>query len=595
MPNRSYLVIAVLITSVLMFSGCKEQAAEKKTDPKVVAAAVEKAGKTADKLDGMNTRAYELGQVGASMAEEGVPGAAQVLDDALKTAEEAHSAANKAALAELKAESSEWGPADLEQIAPLLDRMEKATSRVWVIRSVAEGIALTDKAKAMSVLAGAAKEAEAIPDKKYRDLDLRSVSAGQAALDVETAAGTAARIEDMRVKAWALTEIGKEARAKGSEASARILAQAGDAAEGIQKMEPTSELISDETPAATKAKVLDYEKAKLQAASARALSAVALAMNPVSAEKSAALFNKAAETASGIAHPYTKAYAMSDVAMAWASVDPKAAGALAEKIENGHEDARFAALMKVAEVNAGKHGSPDEAELEKVAYTAKSIPDGFDRAKAVNKVCLTMVPVNRDKAAELSKEIEYVGLKNEVLAAAAVASVKESDELAKKALDKITEPRFAKSYVLFQKADALRQMGDMKVKADPATAKKYYGKAVGTAADAKSAKLQWQIAAELCKVDQDKLFDVALKIEGDDQAKALALAEIAADWSSKGDVKAPMVWDLAAKAAAGIDDNQISSGLLRKIAARCARYDKAKAAAIFGKAMEKANKIGKEA
>lgn len=593
MPNRLYLVIAVLITSVLMFS-CKEQAAQKKVDPKVVAAAVEKAGKTADKLDNMNARAYELGQVGASMAGQGVAGSAQVLDEALKTAMDAHSAANKASLAEFKAETADWGPADLDQIAPALDRIEKATTRVWVIRSVAEGIALSDKPKAMSVLSGAAKEAEAIPDKRYRDLDLRSVSAAQAALDVDSAAGTAARIEDQRVKAWALTEIGREARSKSAEAAARILSMAGDAAEGIQKMEPSSALITDETPAATKEKVLNYDKAKLDASCARALSAVALEMNPVNPEKSAAMFNKASDVASGIAHPYTKAYAMSDVAMAWAEIDPKSAGALAEKIENGHEDARFAALMKIAEVNAGKAGAPDEAELEKVAFAAKSIPDGFDRAKAINRVCLAMVPVNRDKAAGLAGEIEYTDLKNEVLAACAVASLKESDELAKKALDKITEPRFAKTSVLYLKAHALCQMGDMKVKSDPASARKYYNKAEGTAADAKSAQLQWKIAAELCKVDQDKLYDMALKIEGDDQAKALALTDIAADWSAKGDPRAPMVWDLAARAAAGIDDNQASSGLLRKIASTCARYDKAKAAAIFGKAMEKANKIGRE-
>jgi hypothetical protein len=585
MPNRLYLVIAVLITSVLMFS-CKEQAAQKKIDPKVVAAVVEKAGKTADALDNMNSRAFELGQVGVAMAEQGVAGAGPVLDEALKTALEARSAANKAALADYKAQTADWGQADLEQIAPALDRIEKATTRVWVIRSIAEGLAITDRPKAVSVLSEAAKEAEAIPDKKYRDLDLRSVSAGQAALDAESAAATAGRIEDPRVRAWALTEIGIQAK------DARMLSMAADAAEAILKMEPSSELITAETPAATKEKVLDYDKAKLAASSAKALAAAAVAMNSVSPEKSSAMFSKAADVASGIAHPYTKAYAMSDVAMALAGIDPKAAAALAEKIESPHEDARFAADMKIAEADAARAGSYDEAELDKVAGVAKNIPDPFDRAKSLNKVCLAMVKVSKDKAAELAKEIEYIELKDEVLAAVAVASLKESDELAKKALDKINEPRFANASVLYLKGNALCEMGDSKAQADPATARKYYGKAASAAADAKSAQLQWKIAAGLCKVDPDKLFDMALKIEGDEQAKALSLSEIAAAWSEKGDSRAALVWDLAAKAAASLDDNAASCGLLRKVGMRCARYDKAKAAVIFGKATEKANKIG---
>ena len=96
----------------------------------------------------------------------------------------------------------------------------------------------------------------------------------------------------------------------------------------------------------------------------------------------------------------------------------------------------------------------------------------------------------------------------------------------------------------------------------------------------------------MCKLDQDKLFEAAAKLEGDEYDKAMSLSEIASDWSAKGDSRSGMVWDMAAKAASGMDDGGKGSELLAAVATRCAKYDKAKASAIFGKAVEKANKIG---
>src|SRR3990172_2804294 len=211
MMHKRFPIFALLIISSVLLFSCKEHAAETKVDPKVLAATVEKAMKAADPLDGLNARAYEFGQTGAAMAGSGVEGASQTLDSALAAAHDARSEAPRSALAALRSETAEWGPAEMEQIAPALDRMEKATQRVWVIGSIAEGIALTDRAKAMSVLADAAREADAIQDKRYRDLDLRLASAQMAALDAGTAYGVASKIADPRVKAWALTDISSAA------------------------------------------------------------------------------------------------------------------------------------------------------------------------------------------------------------------------------------------------------------------------------------------------------------------------------------------------------------------------------------------------
>src|SRR5512135_1425830 len=360
MARRLYIVTALLLVMFLAAS-CKEEGAVNKLDPKVVAATVEEAGKAADGLDAMTKRAFSLSLVGYQMASQGIDGAGKVLDDALATAKEARSQANKAKYAGLKSATEEWPATDKEQILPLLDRMEKATTRVWATRAAAEGVALLDKGKAKAVLTEAATEAEAIPDKKYRDMDLRGVAATLATIDPQAAVEVARKIADPRIKSAALTEIGPMAGAD----AAKILAEAADAAVSVTQMEPESELITPETPAATKAKVLDAQKSKLAEAAAKALAAAGQKMNAIDAQAARGMFAKAEEIAGGIAHRFTKAYAMSDVAITLAPVDTGAAEELAGKIDTAHSDAIFAALMKVAEVKGAKAGKADEDALGK--------------------------------------------------------------------------------------------------------------------------------------------------------------------------------------------------------------------------------------
>ena len=577
MQKRLYLLFALILTSVFIVS-CNEKSAEKMADPKVVAAVTEKAGKVADNLDNMVLKAYEMGQVGSAMAKAGESGAAQVLDQALSIARDTHSDANKAFLAQLKQDTADWTGKDAEGIAPIIDRIQNATTRVWVIRSIAEGL---DAGKAKGVLADAAAEATAIPDKRYRDMDLMGVSGALAALDPQAAMDVAGKIDDQRVKAYALEAIGTPA----------ALDAAVEAALAIQKMEPESPTLTRDAHEDIRARVLAAEKDKLVAASAKALASIAVAMDATDASKAKSVLAQAAQAASSIEHPYTKNYAISDVAIAMADVDPQGAAQLADAIPDEHADAKYAALMKVAEVNSGK-GTVDEAGLEKAADAAKMISGNFDREKALTKVALAMVACNKDKAAELANEIKFGDMKDEVLAALAVAASKEGDTAAKTAMDKIVEPRFAKNRVALAEATALCDMADLKMASDPEAAKKLYSKAAGMASEAKSVSLQWRCAKGLCKIDPDKLYDMASKIEGDEASKALALADIAADWSARGEAQAGVAWDMAIKAAAGIDDSPKSCELLKAIAAKCAQHDKARASAVFTKAVEKANKIG---
>jgi len=206
-------------------------------------------------------------------------------------------------------------------------------------------------------------------------------------------------------------------------------------------------------------------------------------------------------------------------------------------------------------------------------------------------VALAESSLDKAKAEEMAKDIEYPELQDEVLASIAFATLAQGDDEVKKAMDKIVEPRFAKSKVLYVKAKALCRIADAKAGTDVEGAKKYYGKAAGAAAEAKSPALQWKITANLCKIDPDRLFDMAGKIEGDDTLRATTLSDIAAEWAAKGDSRASVAWDLATKAASGIDDKPKSCAVLRGIASKCAQYDKTRASAIFTKAVEKASKI----
>lgn len=585
------ITCAVALLAVL--TSCAEKEGNSGVDPKVVAAAVDKAGKTADTLDNMNLKAFELGRLGAAMAEQGVPGASETLDEALKLATAVRAPSNLALAAELRDQSKDWGPKDHEALDPALDRITNDSTRVWVIRSIAEGIAKSDKAKAIGILDQAAKDAQTIPDPRYRDLDLRGVSGALAELDFSDGMGVAANISDPRVRSWAFMEAGKAAAANGSKDAAQAFAAAGDAAEAVLNMAPSSGLLTEATPADVKAKVLAFDKARLEAYAARAMANAALAMKDYDPVKSSAIFAKAEQIADSIDKPYTKSYAMSDVAMALAGSNATEADAYASKIAAGHEDAKFAAMMKVGASEGGScRAACDSGEMDKAVSVAESISDPYDRAKALALTATALANCDPKKAEEVAGKIEYTALKDSVLASIAVAASKEGDEQFKKALDKIDEPRFAKDEAVYSEACALIGAAEIKAKTDPAAAIKLYNKAASEAADAKSPVLQWKIATELCSLDPDKLMSYAAKLEGDDATKASALSEIASDWSAKGDYRSPMVWDMAVKSAMAVDDNSASAELLSKIASSCAKYDKARAAAIFSKALEKAGKIG---
>ncbi|MHB8173993.1 MAG: hypothetical protein ACYDFU_05985, partial [Nitrospirota bacterium] len=149
---KRIFAITCAVALLAFLSSCSEYNGQKEggsADPKAVAAAVATASKTADALDNMNLKAFELGNIGTAMAEQGVPGASGTLDQALKLATDARAQSNVSLAAELRDQSKGWGPKDREAIDPLIERITNASTRVWVIRSIAEGIAKLDKAKAL--------------------------------------------------------------------------------------------------------------------------------------------------------------------------------------------------------------------------------------------------------------------------------------------------------------------------------------------------------------------------------------------------------------------------------------------------------------
>ena len=266
-----------------------------------------------------------------------------------------------------------------------------------------------------------------------------------AELDFSAGMGVAANISDPRVRSWALMEAGNAAKADGSKDAAQAFAAAGDAAEAVLKMAPSSELLTDATPADVKAKVLASDEGRLKAYAARAMANAALAMKDYDPAKSSAMFAKAEEIADSIEQPYTKSYAMSDVAIALAGSNATEADAYASKIAAGHEDAKFAAMMKSGASETDKcRAGCDSGEMAKAVSVAESISDPYDRAKALELTATALANCDPKKAEEIAGKIEYTALQNSVLASLAVAASKEGDDQFKKALDKIEEPRFAK-------------------------------------------------------------------------------------------------------------------------------------------------------
>ncbi|MBI5191695.1 MAG: hypothetical protein HZA22_13635 [Nitrospirae bacterium] len=584
-------MLLVLVTPVFLVA-CEEEKAATTVDPKVLAATVEEAMKSATVLGKKNMEAYGKATLGAAMASSD-PGAAMgVLDQAVAIVRDTHSASNKAMVADLKAKTEGWSASEKEQLAPAIKDLEEATTRVWVMRAAAEGIARMDRGKAMGVLAEAAAEAEANANARYRDLDLRSVAAAMGGIDTASAVAVAGKIADARVKTMALTSIGSAIAGSNPAEADRVLSAAAEVAKSIQRMEPASALISDETKAETRDKVLAGAKSRLVAASAEGVAAAAKALYAVNPGKASSMFADAVSIADGIEHPYTKAYALSNVGIDISAGDPAGGMAVAEKIDAAHADAKFACMMAAIRTHAAKTGSPDVTKLKEAQHVAEGIENPYEKARALEMVGLALVPASKDVAIEVANSIEAPELRDEVMAAIAVEWSKQSDDEAKAALDKIAEPRFANLAVKYTKGSALLDMAEIKLATDAEAAAKLYGKAAGVGADCKSGVLQWKAAVGLCKLDSDKLFDMAAKIEADNYTKAMALAEIAEDWSMKGDFKAPMVWDMAAKAAAGMDDDLAAGEALAKIGSMCAKHDKARAAAIFARSLEKMNKVG---
>jgi hypothetical protein len=619
MHKKLMRLFALMLLPVLLMA-CNEHATESKVDKDTLSKTLQKAMDTAKELDNITTKAYGMARVGEGMASIDPVKAGQTLNQAMVLANQARSAQYRSTLAELQSTTTDWPSAEKEQVADAIDRIQNDTTRVWLIRAIAEGIMINDPSTAKGILTAAADQAVTIPNARYRDLDLRSIASLMARMDTDAAKVVASRIGDREIKCCALIDIGKAVAGTNRDGAELVLKAAAEAAESVARMEPKSDLLVPDASQATKDAVLGADKAKLVAMSARSLANVAVAMNAVNPSTAKMIADQAAETATAIdakAYPYTRAYAMSDVAIAIAGFDMSKSTSIIDEMDVAHPDARVAAMLAVIKARAGSENQTNMlSAIEDTVKVAESIPDAYDKAKSLAALGEEAIPYNKDKAVEIAGMIEeplgndtygYSLLKDQVLADVAVAWTGEDDDIARKILDPkpeellkdhkkgIEEPRFAKNTVLYCKAVAYLAMADKKLASDEKAAVKLYNKAAGTAADAKSTRIQWEVAKRLCKLQDDKLFDFAATIPPGDYAnQAKALSDIAADWSAKGKPTADMVWDMAAKAANTLGDDMESSEALNEVASMCAKYDKGKATDIYAMSMKRIEKIGKE-
>lgn len=617
MHKRLYTLFVLLLLPIFLVA-CEEHGAGSKVDADTLAATLQRAMDTAETLEAMNLKAYGLATAGGELADVDVAKAREVLEQAAQLVNQSRSGEFLGTLAELRATIADWPAAEQEQIAGALDRIEGATSRVWVVRVVAEGLMKVDRPGAQALLERVAYAASNEPNKKYRDLDLRSTATLMAKMNVASAVNIAAQIDDPRMQSWAYTEIGSIAADSSADTAREVIEMAANAARAIPaNVTAESALVTDETSQETRDIVLGAETARINAAAARALSGAALAMNRIDASAASGMFREAASMASGIKeeYPYIRAYAMSDVAMDYAMVNPAGAAEMADAIGSEHKDAKFAVLMKAINAKVASGGGANIlTDITKAQSVADAIENEFDRAKALDTLAIATVPYDKAKAVEMAESIErelgeekycYSAFKNNVLSVVARATMAEDEEATKAILEPTPEvsikehgkhivtPRFANNDVNYIKGKTYLLMAQDKLGSDNDAAVKLFGKAAGAAGAAKSSQLMWEIAEGMCKINPDNLMDFAAKIEeGDYYNKAMALSSVAANWSAQGNVNAPMVWDMAAKSANMMGDDIESSMLLNRIAVACSAYDRAMAGRIFEMSLAKVNKIG---
>jgi hypothetical protein len=546
------LLLSVALLMVLLALSCGSSDTDTdEHDP--FAEAMAAPTELADQQERAIARAWAMAQVATAWAEIDPVGAQQAVADSVRAAAEVASGGDeeRSVATELRAQSTTWDPLQWRSAIALAERIERNASRAWVLRAIAGELADVDPAQAGSLLETALKIAESNPLPQYRAADMSTVAMELVKLDADRALKVVDDIADPAAKARALREISAQLAETDPERAATVLADALTAAARI----------SD-----------DYDRAW-----ALRESAVSPAANAAQARK---LLAEAGEAAAQIEEVEPQAFAQSDIAIAWATLDLEQAEEILDGINRDYPEARVAGLVgAAARISAS---DPEEAQrlLEQALTDSEEVLDTYERAQVVNAVVIGMATLDGERGEEIAREIEDPYLQADALRVIALVAAEEDADYAVSLAEDI-EPRFVR-------VQALIAIGKTVAADDAEKAVSIFEQALSETGELEDTYPLRELASAWAELDPTKALEIANKVE-DPPDQVQALTDVALALLATDPEKAHVIFETAQETAQGIksdDDPFAAATALRDLAAVWSPVDEAEAGLLCANAFE---------
>lgn len=543
---------ALLMLAVAIGCGSSSEAETGQQD--TVAETMAGATDVADQQERTIARARAMSQAATCWAAIDPVAAREAVADSVRAAGQAASGGDeqRAVAAELREESATWAPVDWRSAIALAERIERNASRAWVLRAIAGALIDVDPAQARSLLATALDVAEANPLPQYRAADESSVAVELAKFDADRALDVADDIADPAAKARALREMSEEIAKTDPELGEDVLADALEAAREIDD---------------------HYDRAW-------ALRELALV---VSGDDAPALLVEAGEAAEQIEKVEPQAFARSDIAIAWATLDLDKAMAILVVMEDTTDDypePLVAALVGIAE--RIQDSNPKEARglLEDALVESERVLDTYERARAVNAIVIVMATVDHERAVSIARGIEDPYLQGDALRFLAVTAASADAEEAVSLAEGI-EPRFVR-------VQALIAVGAEVAEDDPEKAVSIFEQALSEAGELEDTYPLRLLASAWAPLDPEKALEIADRVE-DDADRAQALTDIAVAMQATDPEEAGLIFEGARETAQSVksdDDPFAAATTLRNMAAVWSSVDESEAGGLCADAFE---------
>jgi hypothetical protein len=552
---KGLLLGAALLVLLLSF-GCGSSSDAETGEQDPVAEAMAAATEVADKQDRAIAKAWAMAQVATAWAAIDPVAAEQAIADSVQAAEEAASGGDeqRSVAAELREKSATWEPLDWRTAIALAERIERNASRAWVLRAIAGELTDVDPVQARSLLATALGIAEENPLPQYRSADESTVAIELANLNATRAREVAATIADPAAKARALREI------------AALLAETNP---GLAE-----DVLVDAVTAAK----------EIEDANDLAWALRETALGPAADAAQAHDLLEGAETAAGrIEEVEPQAFAQSDIAVAWATLDFNRAMTVVEGITPDYPEARVAALVGIAEARISALDVKEaESALEQALKDSEEVLDTYERAQAVNAIVADMATVDEERAEEIARGIEDPYFQADALRSVAV-TVASADADDAVSLAGEIQPRFAR--VL-----ALIAVGEKVAEDDTEKAVSIFEQALSEAGELKDTYPLRQLASAWAPLDPTKALEVANKVE-DSADQVQALTDVAVAMLATDPEEADVILKTVQEKAQGIksdEDPFAAATALRDAATVWSTVNEAKAGRLYADAFEAA-------